>query len=46
MRKQKESPGVVEFTPVDTSTPKDVGIPSKLPRSQSGRPSELSVIEE
>ena len=41
----KDSPGFDWFAPVDTSTPKDVGIPSK-PWSQSGRPSELSVIEE
>ena len=41
----KDSPGAVGFTPVNTSTPKDVEIPSK-PQSQSGRPSELSVIEE
>ena len=33
------------FVPTKTSTPKNVEILSKLPR-QSGRPSELSVIEE
>ena len=41
----EDTQGVIGFAPTNTSTPKDVEMPSRIP-SQSGKPSELSAIEE
>ena len=41
----EDTQGVIGFAPTNTSTPKDVEMPGRIP-SQSGKPSELSAIEE